>query len=169
LLVRPSLVVLGRAGDRNASVAASHDLSQSDLSGFDDGCYQAICFRPAQVIKIKLEVILQTDMVLDSTTGAWKPGGGSMNAFTLPQAGSTKRKPLQVTQDFGPVTVPDASAGLDFVEFSRRAFVQNGTTVAFSGGVLASFKSTDPSTVAPAINLVTDALKSVVLAVPLVR
>jgi hypothetical protein len=77
--------------------------------------------------------------------------------------------PLSFTQTFGPVAVPIATNRLAFVEFSRRVFVENHTTIAFTDGVLTEFHSTDPSIIAGAVTLSSDLLKSVALTVPLVR
>jgi hypothetical protein len=87
----------------------------------------------------------------------------------LPQAGAGTMA-MKIVQTFPTFTVPDAKAHqLDFVEFSRRAFVQQNTTVNFANGVLSEFKSTDPSIATGVLTLATDALKSVVFTVPLVK
>ncbi|MGX8010096.1 hypothetical protein ACVDG8_014585 [Mesorhizobium sp. ORM8.1] len=65
-------------------------------------------------------------------------------------------------------SVPSASAR-GYVAFSRRAFVDNKTSIQFANGLLSEFQSTDPSVVAGTITLATDVLKSVALTVPLAK
>jgi hypothetical protein len=96
-----------------------------------------------------------------------KPGDTSY-PVRLPYPGEQSGRAMVIAQTFNPITVPSAK-GLAFVEFSRRAFVENHTTISFQNGVLNEFHSTDPSIATGALTLSSDLLKSVVLTVPLVR
>lgn len=94
--------------------------------------------------------------------------GKKVDPYTVALPSPNGDKPFILMQKMAPVTVP-SSKYVAYVEFSRRAFVENHTTIAFTDGVLSEFHSTDPSIVAGAVTLGSDILKSVALTVPLVK
>jgi hypothetical protein len=138
-----------------------------DLSDVSQICERAVCFRPSQLAEVSVTVGLSSDLV--GKDGKPKPRSKEMNPVKVDQPGSATQVPYGVTKTYNSFVVPSASAPLGFVEFGRRAFVENHTTITFTDGVVSDFKSTDPSIIAPAINLSTDLLKAVVLTVPIVR
>jgi hypothetical protein len=122
-------------------------------------CGRAVCFRAGHVVQLHLTVALLSNSDSGNKVTPY-------NVMLPSPVNPTKRFVLD--QDMIPVTVP-SSEYVAYVEFSRRAFVENHTTIAFADGVLSEFHSTDPSIVTGAVTLVNDLLKSVVLTVPLVR
>ena len=158
-----------------APFGSSQDLPSMDTLTVNDICSRAVCFRPSEIVRTRVSVSLLSNLVnKDGTPISPKPEHpGASYPVVLPFPGNPDRpksmtKAFKLTQLFKPVTVPSAR-GLAFVEFSRRAFVENHTTIAFANGVLSEFHSTDPSIATGAITLGSDVLKSVVLTVPLVR
>lgn len=169
-------VSVSRLGMRPFKIAAGMEptvQAAQNLEALEGICERAICFRPSQVVAVTASVTLKSN-IIDSTG---KPRRNEKNEpivdmvsnpVLVPKAGVTKPVPMQLTQLFNPVTVPSATAGIAFVEFGRRAFVENHTSLTFTDGVVSEFKSTDPSIIANAITLSSDLLKTVVLAVAII-
>jgi hypothetical protein len=134
----------------------------------DDRCTLAICFRPTGSVIVTVTVQIGTSGPHDA---ADKPIDKAklLYPIEMAQAGHAKLVPMQFSQNFGPVNAPMDTPELAYVEFSRRVFVENHTTLAFTDGILTEFHSTDPSVIAGAVTLGSDLLKSVALTVPLVR
>jgi hypothetical protein len=136
-------------------------------------CERAVCFRPSQVVAVAVSITVKSNIIgvdgKPQKNDKNEPVIGASNAVLLPKAGAIKPVPMTLTQQFNPVTVPSGTAGLAFVEFGRRAFVENHTSLTFTDGVVSEFKSTDPSIIANAITLSSDLLKTVVLTVPIAK
>jgi hypothetical protein len=160
-----------------ANVNLGNEFQESqDLSTRDHVCDHAICFRPSQVVSVGLHVALYSNFVgadgLPLKDKDGKPStvkGDHSYPVRLFKASEGKAVPLSFSQWTPPITVPAANAGMAFVEFGRRAFVLNATSIAFKNGVVSEFKTTDPSIIAGALTLSSDLLKTVVLTIPIVK
>ena len=106
---------------------------------------------------------------VDKDGKALKAKGDKSYTVRLPKAGEKGLVAMTYAQLMNPVTVPAASAGMAFIEFGRRAFVENHTSINFTDGVVNEFKSTDPSIIAGALTLSSDLLKTVVFTIPIVK
>jgi hypothetical protein len=148
--------------ERGRTFQAAQDLSAQDI------CERAVCFRPSQVVQVKVIVRLKSNFV-DKDGKALKAKGDKSYTVRLPKAGEKGLVAMTYAQLMNPVTVPAASAGMAFIEFGRRAFVENHTSINFTDGVVNEFKSTDPSIIAGALTLSSDLLKTVVFTIPIVK
>lgn len=174
--VRISVKRLGVATYKAADVSESIVQSSQHLEDLQGICARAVCFRPSQVVQVTATVTLNTilDLGKDGNPTLDKenrPVIVAAHPVTVPkaQARTQAQVPLRLSQEFYPLTVPVASRIPAFVEFGRRAFVENQTSLAFKEGVVSEFKSTDPSIVANALTLTSDLLKTVVLTVAIVK
>lgn len=169
-------VTISRLGMRPFKVAEPPEpmlQAAQDLQSQDGVCDRALCFRPSQVVAVTVTATLKSN-IIDAAGKPLRneknePIPGASNPVLLPKAGLTKPVPLKLTQQFNPVTVPSGTARLAFVEFGRRSFVENHTSLTFTDGVVSEFKSTDPSIIANAITLTSDLLKTVVLTVAIAK
>jgi hypothetical protein len=176
LAISISAKLLGIRPFKTVSNQSSPFAASQTLGDTEGICERAVCFRPTQIVEVTIGVSLLSNSIEadglvkrdDKKQPVYTPNGKSY-VVRIPKAGSKEPAPLVLSQRFNPVAVPSARAGQAFVEFGRRAFVENHTSIQFADGVVSEFKSTDPSIIAGAITLSSDLLKTVVLTVPIVR